>query len=53
MARGRIFTATLDHIVPVEKDGDNSFDNLVAACLTCNSQKTNRPAGDFLAEQGR
>jgi 5-methylcytosine-specific restriction endonuclease McrA len=47
------FTATLDHIVPVEKDGDNSFDNLVTACLTCNSQKTNRPVGDFLAEQGR
>jgi hypothetical protein len=47
------FTATLDHIVPVAEGGDNGFGNLVTACLGCNSRKTGRPVGDFLAEQGR
>jgi HNH endonuclease len=27
------FTATLDHVRPVAEDGDNSLENLVAACL--------------------
>jgi hypothetical protein len=45
------FTATLDHLTPVTKEGDNSFGNLVTACLDCNSRKTGRPVGDFLAEQ--
>ncbi len=46
------FTATLDHVIPVAEDGDNSLGNLVTACLGCNSRKTGRPVGDFLAEQG-
>lgn len=45
------FTATLDHVMPVTQGGDNSFSNLVTACLDCNSRKNNRPVGDFLAEQ--
>ena len=45
------FTATLDHVKPVTEGGDNSFDNLVTACLDCNSRKNKRPIGDFLAEQ--
>ncbi len=45
------FTSTLDHIKAVANDGDNSFDNLVTACLDCNSRKNKRPVGDFLAEQ--
>lgn len=45
------FTATLDHLKPVTEGGDNSFGNLVTACLDCNSTKTKRPVGDFLAEQ--
>lgn len=45
------FTATLDHVTPVAKGGDNSADNLVTACLQCNSRKTARPLGDFLAEE--
>jgi hypothetical protein len=45
------FTATLDHVKPVAEGGDNSFDNLVTACLDCNSRKNRRPIGDFLAEQ--
>jgi hypothetical protein len=45
------FTATLDHVKPVAERGDNSFENLVTACLGCNSRKHKRPVGDFLAEQ--
>ncbi|MGO8814199.1 MAG: HNH endonuclease [Terriglobia bacterium] len=45
------FTATLDHIKPVAEDGDNSFDNLITACLDCNSRKNKRLLSDFLAEQ--
>lgn len=44
------FTATLDHVIPVAEGGDNGFGNLVTACLGCNSRKTGRPVGDFLAE---
>jgi hypothetical protein len=44
------FTATLDHVTPVSSGGDNSFDNLITACLNCNSRKHRRPVGDFLAE---
>lgn len=45
------FTATLDHVTPVSAGGDNSYGNLVTACFTCNSKKTGRPLGDFLAER--
>jgi HNH endonuclease len=44
------FTATLDHVVPVSEGGGNSFENLVTACLGCNSRKQKRPVGDFLVE---
>lgn len=44
------FTATLDHIVPVAKGGENSYENLITACLSCNSQKNQKPVGDFLAD---
>ena len=33
------FSATLDHIQPVSEGGDNSYDNLVTACLLHNSQR--------------
>jgi 5-methylcytosine-specific restriction endonuclease McrA len=45
------FTATLDHVKAVAEGGDNSFDNLVTACLECNSRKHKRAVGDFLAER--
>jgi len=32
--------------------GDNSFDNLVTACLECNSKKNNKRLGDYLADEG-
>ena len=44
------FTATLDHVQPIAKGGDNSFDNLVTACRECNSRKNMRLLGDYLAE---
>ena len=44
------FTATLDHVLSVVEGGGNGFDNLVTACLDCNSTKNRRPVGDFLAE---
>lgn len=44
------FTATLDHVTPVAEGGDNSFENLLTACVECNSRKNKRPIGDFLAE---
>ena len=42
------FTATLDHIQPVSKGGDNSFDNLTTACLHCNSRRGNKPVMDAI-----
>ncbi|MFA6470757.1 MAG: HNH endonuclease signature motif containing protein [Candidatus Latescibacterota bacterium] len=34
------FSATLDHIQPVSKGGDNSYENLITSCLNCNSNRT-------------
>lgn len=45
------FTCTLDHLTPVIAGGTNALENLVTACLTCNSRKNQRPVGDFLADQ--
>lgn len=44
------FTATLDHIQPVSRGGDNSFGNLVTACLHCNSRRGNRPVMDAIID---
>lgn len=43
------FSATLDHIQPISKGGDNSFDNLITACLHCNAQRGNKAIMDFIA----
>jgi 5-methylcytosine-specific restriction endonuclease McrA len=45
------FTATLDHLQAVANGGDNSFDNLVTACLDCNSRKNSRLLSDFTADE--
>ena len=45
------FTATLDHIQPVSRGGDNSYDNLMTACLHCNSQRGSRPVMDIISEK--
>lgn len=43
------FSATLDHIQPISRGGDNSCTNLVTSCLHCNSQRGNRPIIDALS----
>lgn len=44
------FSATLDHIQPVSKGGDNSFENLITACLHCNAERGNKPVMDFVTK---
>jgi hypothetical protein len=44
------FTATLDHVQPVSEGGDNSIENLVTACLHCNSRRGSRPVMDIINE---
>jgi len=38
----------LDHVLPRVNFGRNSYRNLVSCCVECNSQKSERPARDFL-----
>jgi len=45
------FSATLDHIQPVSRGGDNSYDNLITSCLHHNSRRGNRPVSDFLSTE--
>lgn len=33
---------TIDHIIPKQKGGEDSWYNLVAACVSCNTQKGNK-----------
>jgi len=47
------FSATLDHIQPVSKGGDNSFGNLVTSCLHCNSRRGNRPVMDAILDAAK
>lgn len=47
------FTATLDHVRSVKDGGDNNYDNLVTACLKCNSKKNHQFLGDFLAKTSK
>lgn len=45
------FNATLDHLQPVSKGGDNSFENLTTSCLHCNSERGNKPVMDYFVEK--
>jgi len=47
------FSATLDHIQPVSRGGDNSFQNLTTSCLHCNSQRGNKPIMDIILEKNK
>jgi len=38
--KGNMFT--LDHIIPKDRGGGNTWENLVTACFDCNSKKRNR-----------
>lgn len=33
---------TIDHVMPKSRGGENSWDNLVSACLQCNARKGNK-----------
>lgn len=44
------FSSSLDHIQSVSHGGINSFDNLVTACLHCNSSRGNRPVMEAVAK---
>lgn len=37
---------TLDHVMPLSKDGTHTRDNVVLACLSCNCSKGNRIIGN-------
>ncbi|GAP96573.1 HNH endonuclease [Leptolyngbya sp. NIES-2104] len=39
---------TIDHVIPRSKGGTHTWDNVVTACATCNSKKSDR----FLSELG-
>jgi hypothetical protein len=42
---------TIDHVNPTSKGGKNSYDNVVACCFDCNSQKGDWPL-DILIKSG-
>jgi len=44
------FRRLLD-VVAVANGGSNTLENLVTACVLCNSMKHQRLVGDFLAER--
>ena len=43
--KGRQFL-TRDHILPLSRGGDNSWQNVVASCSPCNNRKGNRLPGE-------
>jgi len=42
---------TIDHIVALECGGPDNFDNVVAACWSCNSSKNDRQLGEWIWER--
>lgn len=44
-------TDTIDHIHPVSAEGDGEWENLTAACRSCNSGKHAKPMLHFLLER--
>ena len=38
----KVETLTIDHVIPSSRGGENTWENLVAACFKCNSKKANR-----------
>ncbi|MDN5931400.1 MAG: HNH endonuclease [Pseudonocardia sp.] len=41
---------TMDHVVPLSKDGGHTASNVVPACGPCNSAKGDRPAPPFVIQ---
>jgi 5-methylcytosine-specific restriction endonuclease McrA len=42
--------ASIDHVVPQAYDGDDHIDNLLLACIPCNSRRKHRNAMTWLDE---
>lgn len=42
--------ATLDHLIPKSRDGEDTPENTVCACYGCNLDRGDRPAIDCLYE---
>lgn len=42
---------SVDHIIPISREGKDDADNLVPACLHCNMEKTNRDLDIFLNDR--
>jgi hypothetical protein len=38
---------TIDHIIPLDKNGNNEIENLVPCCKSCNAIKKNRSIDDI------
>jgi 5-methylcytosine-specific restriction endonuclease McrA len=47
----KLFAATLDHLVPKSRRGEDTPENTVCACVACNMDRADRPAVDFLYER--
>ena len=45
---GKEQLATLDHIIPRNAGGSNKTDNLVTACVSCNSSRKDTPLFEYL-----
>ena len=43
-------TLTADHVVPVSRGGSSTLDNLVTACLDCNTAKATRTPEEWRAQ---
>jgi 5-methylcytosine-specific restriction endonuclease McrA len=44
---------TIDHLIPISKNGTDDASNCVAACTQCNSSKRDRIAPTFFERAGR
>lgn len=40
---------TVDHKIPLSRGGGNTIDNIMPACLSCNTRKRNRTDVEFFA----
>ncbi len=43
---------TWDHVIPVSKGGDNSYQNIVTACVSCNSSKKTQEVRKWILHKG-
>jgi 5-methylcytosine-specific restriction endonuclease McrA len=49
---GAVERITMDHVVPISRDGEHTAGNIVPACFTCNTRKSTRTIDEFLELNG-